>query len=106
MQIASTELAMPQNYFRRPRAPSSTKMWFTVHGTTELRNHGIREPRNYGTTELRSYGRTELGINFFMFLPAVGLNHVSGSGKGHGYGCKACFDRQSDDAGHKCDERA
>ena len=44
--------------------------------------------------------------NFFKFLPAVGLNHVSGCGKGHGYGCKACFDRQSNDAGHRCDERA
>ena len=41
-----------------------------------------------------------------MFLPAVGLNHVSGRGKGHGYGCKAGFDRQSNDTGHRCDESA
>ena len=41
-----------------------------------------------------------------MFLPAVGLNHISGRGKGHGYGCKAGFDRQSNDAGHRCDESA
>ena len=53
--------------------------------------------------ELRIYGATEY---FFMFLPSVGLNHVSGGGKGHGYGCKAGFDRQSNDAGHRCDESA
>ena len=41
-----------------------------------------------------------------MFLPAVGLSHVSGRGKGHGYGCKAGFDRQSNDTGHRCDESA
>ena len=41
-----------------------------------------------------------------MFLPAVGLNHASGGGKGHGYGCKAGFYRQSNDTGHRCDESA
>ena len=29
-----------------------------------------------------------------------------GRGKGHGYGCKAGFDRQSNDTGHRCDESA
>ena len=72
------------------------------NGATKTRNYGSRELRSYGTTELRSYENTELRIygttelwnygvteprndgnmelwrnqNFFLFLPAVGLNHV------------------------------
>ena len=71
-------------------------------------NHLQRILRNYGLTELRNHGTTELwrNQNFFLFLPAGGLAHLSGCGKGHSYGCKACFNRQSDDAGHRCDESA
>ena len=78
------------------------------YGFTDLRKQGTTEERNYESREDRDYGITELwrNQNFFMFLPAVGLSHVSGGGKGHGYGCKACFDRQSNDTGHRCDESA
>ena len=61
--------------------------------------------RNYGSTELRNYGAMKKSKFFYVFA-SVGLSHVSGRGKWHGYGYKAGFDRQSDDTGHKCDESA